>query len=645
MGDSTEATSEETAIVPKKKVVSPVWDHFGQRVDSEGKVLDSDTAVCRRCHCNVRASGGNTSNLLSHLRVHHPTQYTQVLQAQKAKVKESEKGSRASSSSQGQASIPELFNKAQKYDRTSRRWREITDSITYCISKDMLPIYTTEKDGFRRLIETLDPRYDIPSAKYMSSTAIPALYEKIREQVASDITNAKYFAATTDMWSSSTMEPYLSYSIHFIDKDWVLQTKCLQTLFVPRDHTAENLSDVMSETLTQWKLEASRQICITTDNGSNITCATTTTLSWMRLPCFGHCLHLAVVNSTKDDPRVQRTIGLCRKLVSTFSHSWKKKRDLTKAQSDLGLPQHSLVADCVTRWGSQLHMIGRILEQEACIRRLLATDRKHSHLIPTWQDLDVLESMRGALGPLEDFTDMLSGEKKVTVSAIKPVLHILKTKVLKVSDSDTNLTKSIKRKVWDYLQNKYDEADIDGLLNVCTYLDPRFKSMYIDDDVDTALVKDRLAREGVEIIEAQTGQSATGNTTVTTEASENTSSASTSSNPSKKCKLSTWLKEAAVIQGPSGNPLTPEQKVKKEIEEFDRLQLLDSELDPLQWWKVHEIVLPTMSKLAQKYLCICASSSASERIFSCSGNVVSKKRTLLKPDKVNMLVFLAQNLC
>ena len=170
--------------------------------------------------------------------------------------------------------------------------------------------------------------------------------------------------------------------------------------------------------------------------------------------------------------------------------------------------------------------------------------------------------MRGALGPLEDFTDMLSGEKEVTVSAIKPVLHILKTKVLKVSDSDTNLTKSIKRKVWDYLQNKYDEADIDGLLNVCTYLDPRFKSMYIDDDVDTALVKDCLAR-GVEIIEAQTGQSATGNTIVTTEASENTSSASTSSNPSKKCKLSTWLKEAAVIQGPSGNPLTPEQKVKK----------------------------------------------------------------------------------
>ena len=154
----------------------------------------------------------------------------------------------------------------------------------------MFPIYTTKKDGFQCFVATLDPRYDIPSAKYMSGTAIPALYEKTREQVASDINKARYFVATTDMWSSSTMEPYLSYSIHFIDDNWILQTKCLQTLFVPKDHTADNLCEVMTETLTQWKLEMDWQVCITTDNGSNITCAATSRLMWMRLPCVGHCM-------------------------------------------------------------------------------------------------------------------------------------------------------------------------------------------------------------------------------------------------------------------------------------------------------------------------------------------------------------------
>ena len=90
---------------------------------------------------------------------------------------------------------------------------------------------------------------------------------------------------------------------------------------MPKDHTADNLSEAMAEILTQWKLETNWQVCIATDNGSNITCAATSSLTWMCLPCFGYCLHLTVVNSTKDDSRIQRTVGLCRKLVSTSSYS------------------------------------------------------------------------------------------------------------------------------------------------------------------------------------------------------------------------------------------------------------------------------------------------------------------------------------
>ena len=202
-------------------------------------------------------------------------------------------------------------------------------------------------------------------------------------------------------------------------------------------------------------------------------------------------LHLAVV--IRDDPRVQRTAGLCRKLVSTFSHSWKKKR---KAQLDLGLPQHSLATDCVTRWGSQFKITSRVLEQEASIRQVQSPDCKSGHLIPTWQDLDVLESMQAALGQLEDFTDMLSGEKKVTVSVIKVVLHILKTKVLKVT---LILLKVLKVKYWVIYRASMMLTLMNYWVCVPTYLDPRFKESYIEGN--SAIVKDRLASEGVEIID------------------------------------------------------------------------------------------------------------------------------------------------
>ena len=91
--------------------------------------------------------------------------------------------------------------------------------------------------------------------------------------------------------------------------------------------------------------------------------------------------------------------------LSLHFHTVGKKHDLTKAQSDLGLPQYYLVTYCVTCWKFQLKMIDRVVQQEACIRQVLTTDRKNAHLIPTWQDLDVLESMKPAFKQLDNFTD------------------------------------------------------------------------------------------------------------------------------------------------------------------------------------------------------------------------------------------------
>ena len=48
----------------------------------------------------------------------------------------------------------------------------------------------------------------------------------------------------------------------------------------------------------------------------NMICALNTSLKWLRLPCFGHNLNLAITNSIKDDSQVARALGICRKSVS-----------------------------------------------------------------------------------------------------------------------------------------------------------------------------------------------------------------------------------------------------------------------------------------------------------------------------------------
>ena len=70
-------------------------------------------------------------------------------------------------------------------------------------------------------------------------------------------------------------------------------------------------------------------------------------------------------------------------------------------------------------------MVSRILEQQKAIHQVLQDDSKYRHLVPIWQDTDVLESLEAALGTLSGFTDMLSAENFVTISAILPVVHHL----------------------------------------------------------------------------------------------------------------------------------------------------------------------------------------------------------------------------
>ena len=184
----------------------------------------------------------------------------------------------------------DALQKSAKYERSSKKWKELTDSVTLCLAKDMIPIYSVEKEGFREMLRKFEAQYDLPGRKYFSQIAIPALYSSTREKVKSDLQDVEFFAATTDMWSSSTTQPYISYTVHYVDKEWCLQSRCLQTLFMPQDHTADNIAESMAETLDAWGLKAANQVCLTTDNGRNIVCATTRRLNWNHLPCFGHNL-------------------------------------------------------------------------------------------------------------------------------------------------------------------------------------------------------------------------------------------------------------------------------------------------------------------------------------------------------------------
>lgn len=369
-------------LVSKSGTKSLVWDYFSLKLGANGKPVDDGSAVYRSCGKQVAAKHGNTSNLIAHLWTNHPTVHSQLKAAMDAKGKQSSRNATPMPTKSSQLSLQESITLGHVYERKGTKWKELTEAVTYFIAKECLPIHTVEKNGFKQLLRAFDARYQLPSRSYFSRTAIPGLYESVRVKVKKDLEEVFFFSATTDLWSSIGMRPYMSYTVHYITDDWKLENRCLQTHFLPENHTGENLAEAMESTLAAWELSASRQLCLTTDNAANIINAAER-LQWAHLSCFGHNLHLAITKAIKSDQRCERSLALCRKIVSAFSMSWKRKRDLAKAQMNLQLSEHTLVADSPTRWGSMSKMVARILEQENAIRTVLSADRKASHLLPT----------------------------------------------------------------------------------------------------------------------------------------------------------------------------------------------------------------------------------------------------------------------
>lgn len=182
----------------------------------------SRNTFCKICFKVVSVPLSNTTNFFNHLKLNHKVIHDQVMKKQKDKS--------TTPTTSKQTSIKDTLYSATPYPSSSERHKKITDDI-----------------GFKKLVNTLDKRYVLPSFHHFSRVVLPTMYEKCRAEVAKEVTKAADFAVTSDLWSSRTMELYISLTIHYIDTDFNLRARCLQTAFIPEDHTGLNIAIAFSD--------------------------------------------------------------------------------------------------------------------------------------------------------------------------------------------------------------------------------------------------------------------------------------------------------------------------------------------------------------------------------------------------------------
>ena len=93
-----------------------------------------------------------------------------------------------------------------------------------------------------------------------------------------------------------------------------------------------------------------------------------------------------------------------------------------------------------------------------------------------------------------------------------------------------------------------------------------------------------------------------------------------------------------------GAPSSSLSIVKQELEQFAKEPPVLFSANVLTWWKQNSSKYPNISSLARETLVVQATSVPSERLFSKAGELISSKRSSLKPKNVNKLLFLNQNI-
>ena len=228
----------------------------------------------------------------------------------------------------------------------------------------------------------------------------------------------------------------------------------------------------------------------------------------------------------------------------------------------------------------------------------------------------------------------MSVAKYTTVSTIQPLLYMLTNKTLAMKTSDSNTISLGKNAIKKDLASRYNSPEMKELLDIATYLDPRYKELPFYDTTTKVEIEEKLQHQLYHTQELLSSAS-----TSTPSSSNETEVNESLEPPTKKKKgpmeqlLGTIFEETSTVDQSC-------DKIFRELSFYKSEAPAKLGSNPLEWWRKSEHLYPMMTELIKKYFSMVGTSVPSERLFSSAGNFISSKRNCLTPENADQLIFL-----
>jgi len=313
--------------------------------------------------------------------------------------------------------------------------------------------------------------------------------------------------------------------------------------------------------------------------------------------------------------------------------------DLPAVEDEEGIVNRplKLLTAVITRWGSQLRTIERLLE----VRRALdAACARCDKPVLTEDEWEQLRQLAVLLKPFAEQTKLFEGEKYPTLSLVWPRVCVLYNHLAVVCGHP--LVEAVR------LRLRQEMTKVDRFVNptraqvFACILDPRFKTLFFI----PAEQRDIKFRQFRAFLKETFPEEA--------DVKEEDPDAVAMHELLAAAGARVPAQHAAVVIAAHGANIDAEEraavapraalgKITKEYAAYQKLKRLHVSQDPLAWWKSNEATFPRLAILAKRYLCIPASSAPSERLFSHMNCVVLKRRNRLCPQRIERQTLLRLN--
>ncbi|XP_051485763.1 zinc finger BED domain-containing protein 4 [Apus apus] len=626
----TMVTHDNQIIFPvNSKKTSKLWNHFS--ICS----ADSTKVICM--HCGRTISRGKkptnlgTSCLLRHLQRFH----NNVLKTDASETV-------LSSSTDNHMPLSTELLGSSNFDETNDKFcdshpvaKKITSLVAEMIALDLQPYSFVDNIGFNRLLEYLQPQYSLPSPSYFSRTAIPDMYDNVKQIIISHLKEAEsgVIHFTSGIWMSNQTREYLTLTAHWVTFESSFRPQCedyhcsalLNVSQIDCDYNGISIQKQLEYWWETWITSIGLQIGITVTDNQSIE-KTLNEGDHSSVQCFSHTVNVIVNEAIKSQRMVQNLLSIARKICERVHRSAKAKEKLAELQKEYELPQHQLIQDVPSKWNTSFHMLERLIEQKRAINEM-SIECSFRELISCDQ-WEVMQSVCHALKPFEAASKEMSTHMS-TLSQVIPMIHILNRKIEMLFEETMGIDTMLKS-LKEAMVSRLSSTLHDPRYIFATLLDPRYKtSLFTEEEAEQ--YKQDLIRE-LEIMSSTSDDDKP--------VSNGCDIGSPSTNSCGEDSLWSLMGDMKKTKDLKGRAKLPEEMVLSYLEE----EVLEHNCDPLTYWNFKKSSWPVLSKLAVRFLGCPPSIVPSERLFNTSNESNNFSQSRLMIEHFEKLIFLKVNL-